>query len=95
MHQKGQQTSTNPVASIFAWTRGLEHRGKLDDNPDLVNFAQTLEKACIDCVESGKVTKDLAASIHGGINNVKEGMFLNTQDFLEAIAQQLEKSVKT
>jgi len=94
MHQKGQQTSTNPIASIFAWTRGLEHRAKLDDNPDLTSFAVTLEQACIDCVESGKFTKDLAASIHGGMAKVKEGMFLNTQDFLEAIAQQLEKNLK-
>ncbi|KAK9879807.1 hypothetical protein WA026_006866 [Henosepilachna vigintioctopunctata] len=93
-HQKGNQTSTNPIASIFAWTRGLEHRGKLDDTPDLVNFAKTLEKACVDCVESGKMTKDLAASIHGGIKNVKPGMFLNTQDFLGAIAEQLEKTVR-
>lgn len=94
MHQKGQQTSTNPVASIFAWTRGLEHRAKLDNTPDLARFAATLEQACVDCVESGKYTKDLAASIQGGIANVKEGMFLNTQDFLEAIAEQLEKNLK-
>lgn len=94
LHQKGQQTSTNPIASIFAWTRGLAHRGKLDNTPELERFAHTLEKACVDCVESGKMTKDLAASVHGGISNVKEGMFLNTQDFLEAIAQQLEKSIK-
>jgi isocitrate dehydrogenase len=92
-HQKGNQTSTNPIASIFAWTRGLEHRAKLDNTPDLAKFAQTLEKACIDCVESGKMTKDLAASIHG-LPNVKPGMFLNTQDFLEAIAEQLEKNIK-
>lgn len=94
LHQKGQQTSTNPIASIFAWTRGLAHRGKLDGTPELEKFANTLEKACVDCVESGKMTKDLAASVHGGVNKVKEGMFLNTQDFLEAIAQQLEKSIK-
>lgn len=93
LHQKGQQTSTNPIASIFAWTRGLAQRGKLDGNADLERFAFTLEKACVDCVESGKMTKDLAASVHGGFDKVKEGMFLNTQDFLEAIAQQLEKSI--
>ncbi|RZB41001.1 Iso dh domain containing protein [Asbolus verrucosus] len=92
-HQKGNQTSTNPIASIFAWTRGLEHRAKLDDTPELAKFARTLEKACVDCVESGKMTKDLAASIHG-LPNVKPGMFLNTQDFLEAIAEQLEKNIK-
>lgn len=94
MHQKGQQTSTNPIASIFAWTRGLEQRGKLDNVPELVQFTKTLEKACVDCVESGKLTKDLAATIHGGVANVKEGMFLNTQDFLEAIAEQLERTLK-
>lgn len=93
-HQKGLQTSTNPIASIFAWTRGLAQRGKLDNVPELVKFTETLEKACVDCVESGKMTKDLAAAVHGGIANVKDGMFLNTQDFLEAIAEQLERSVK-
>lgn len=72
----------------------MEHRGNLDGTPDLVNFAKTLEKACVDCVESGKLTKDLAASIHGGVSNVKPGMYLNTQDFLEAIAEQLEKTIK-
>jgi isocitrate dehydrogenase len=92
-HQKGQPTSTNPVASIFAWTRGLEHRAKLDNTPELAKFASALEKACVDCVESGKMTKDLAGCIHG-LSNVKEGMYLNTQDFLEAIAEQLEKSFK-
>lgn len=91
MHQKGQQTSTNPIASIFAWTRGLEHRAKLDGTPDLAKFALTLEKACVDTVENGEMTKDLAASIHG-LPNVKEGMYLNTLDFLDAIAKQLQKS---
>lgn len=94
MHQKGQQTSTNPIASVFAWSRGLDHRGKLDNTPELVRFATSLEQACIDCVESGKFTKDLAASIYGGIANVKDNSFLNTQDFLEAIAQQLEITLK-
>ncbi|KAK2107496.1 NAD-dependent isocitrate dehydrogenase [Saguinus oedipus] len=64
-HQKGRPTSTNPIASIFAWTRGLEHRGKLDGNPDLIRFAQTLEKVCVETVESGAMTKDLAGCIHG------------------------------
>ncbi|XP_056645986.1 isocitrate dehydrogenase [NADP], mitochondrial-like [Diorhabda sublineata] len=91
-HQKGQQTSTNPIASIFAWTRGLIHRGQLDDNKDLTNFAKQLEKACVDTVESGKMTKDLAAAIHG-LPNVNEGMYLSTQDFLDAIAEQLKKTV--
>lgn len=92
-HQQGKPTSTNPIASIFAWTRGLEHRAKLDDTPELARFASLLEKACIDCVESGKMTKDLAGCIHG-LPNVKEGMYLNTQDFLQAIADQLEFSMK-
>lgn len=92
-HQKGQPTSTNPVASIFAWTRGLEHRAKLDGTPDLAKFATALEQACIDTVESGKMTKDLAGCIHG-LPNVKEGMYLNTEDFLEAIRQDLERKMK-
>lgn len=93
MHQKGQPTSTNPIASIFAWTRGIEHRGNLDGTPDVVKFAQNLEKACIQTVESGKYTKDLAASIAGGFDKVKDGMFLTTQDFLDAIAEQLKRTV--
>lgn len=92
-HQKGLATSTNPVASIYAWTRGLEHRAKLDNTPDLARFALSLERACVDTIESGKMTKDLAACIHG-LPNVKEGMYLNTEDFLQAIADQLERSYK-
>lgn len=92
-HQKGLPTSTNPIASIFAWTRGLEHRGKLDNTPELIEFSKSLEKACIDCVESGKLTKDLAICIHG-LSNVKEEMYLNTADFITAIAEQLEKELK-
>merc|ERR1712241_358749 len=85
-HQKGNPTSTNPIASIFAWTRGLEHRGKLDGNQDLQAFATKLEKACVDCVDSGKMTKDLAGCIHG-LKNVKPEHYLNTMDFLDAIAE--------
>lgn len=92
-HQKGNQTSTNPIASIFAWTRGLEHRAKLDGTPELARFAQSLEQACIDTVDSGKVTKDLALCIHGSMKNVKPGMFLNTQDFLDAIKEDLVKKM--
>lgn len=91
-HQKGLATSTNPIASIFAWTRGLEHRAKLDGTPELGKFARDLEKACVDCVESGKMTKDLAGCIHG-LANVKEHMYLNTEDFLEAIADQLKTNL--
>jgi isocitrate dehydrogenase len=89
MHQQGKKTSTNPIASIFAWTRGLEHRGKLDHNQELINFCQTLEQVCIDTVESGKMTKDLAVCIHG--NNVPEGSYLFTEDFLEALNVELQK----
>ncbi len=89
-HQAGKPTSTNPIASIFAWTRGLAFRGKLDDNKDLIHFSETLEKVCIDVVESGKMTKDLAVCIHG--NKVKHGEhFLYTEEFLEAINTELKK----
>jgi len=64
-HQKGNPTSTNPIASIFAWTRGLEHRGNLDGNKDLVRYAQVMEEACIETVDAGKITKDLAGCIYG------------------------------
>jgi len=88
-HQKGNKTSTNPIASIFAWTRGLEHRSRLDGNKDLERFCAQLEEACIDTVDSGKMTKDLVGCVHG-IKNVKEGMFLHTMDFLDAIQENLE-----
>lgn len=89
-HQAGKPTSTNPIASIFAWTRGLEFRGKLDNNSALINFCQTLEKVCIDVVESGKMTKDLAVCIHG--NKVNHGEhYLYTEEFLEALNQELKK----
>ena len=87
-HQKGQKTSTNPIASIFAWTRGLEHRGRLDGNEALVNFCQTLEQVCVDVVESGKMTKDLAVCIYG--NKVSEDQYLYTEDFLEALNSELK-----
>ncbi|RZA08728.1 MAG: NADP-dependent isocitrate dehydrogenase [Proteobacteria bacterium] len=88
-HQKGKPTSTNPIASIFAWTRGLAFRGKLDNNPELIRFAETLEKVCVDVVESGKMTKDLAVCIYG--NKVSEGQYLNTEPFLEALDAELKK----
>ncbi|MFN0048508.1 MAG: isocitrate dehydrogenase (NADP(+)) [Cytophagales bacterium] len=88
-YQAGKATSTNPIASIFAWTRGLAFRGKLDDNAALVNFSKTLEKVCVATVESGKMTKDLAVCIHG--NKVKLGEhYLNTEDFLNAIDANLK-----
>ncbi|KRY18862.1 Motochondrial isocitrate dehydrogenase, partial [Trichinella patagoniensis] len=89
-HQAGRQTSTNPVASIYAWTRGLEHRAKLDRNEPLKQFCQNLEAACLETIEQGKMTKDLAICIHGNAKNVKEGMYLYTEQFLEAIRQQLD-----
>lgn len=92
-HQKGNPTSTNPIASIFAWTRGLEHRALLDGNKDLDSYCKLLEKACVDTVDSGSMTKDLAGCIHG-LKNVKPSQYLNTMDFLEAIADKFEKSVK-
>ncbi|MCX8484975.1 MAG: NADP-dependent isocitrate dehydrogenase [Bacteroidia bacterium] len=87
-HQKGQKTSTNPIASIFAWTRGLEHRGRLDGNEALINFCQTLEQVCIDVVESGRMTKDLAVCIYG--NKVSEDQYMYTEDFLEALNSELK-----
>lgn len=83
-HQAGKPTSTNPIASIFAWTRGLEFRGKLDNNQPLIDFCNTLEKVCIETVESGKMTKDLAVCIHG--NKVEHGKhYLYTEEFLSAL----------
>ena len=90
-HLMGNQTSTNPIASIFAWTRGLEHRGKLDKNNQLVNFCNLLEKVCIKTVESGLMTKDLAILIHG--KKVAKRNYLNTQEFLNSIKENLEKSI--
>uniref|UniRef100_A0A3B5MYN6 Isocitrate dehydrogenase [NADP] n=1 Tax=Xiphophorus couchianus TaxID=32473 RepID=A0A3B5MYN6_9TELE len=92
-HQKGRPTSTNPIASIFAWTRGLEHRGKLDGNPDLIKFSQTLERVCVETVESGIMTKDLAGCIHG-LSNVKlNEHYVNTTDFLDAIKKNLDTAL--
>lgn len=91
MHQQGKQTSTNPIASIFAWTRGLEHRGKLDNNPALINFCHKLEEVCIETVESGKMTKDLAVLIHG--SKLTSNDYLNTEDFLAALKTNLDKKL--
>ena len=87
-HQQGKPTSTNPIASIFAWTRGLAHRGKLDGNAELIRFSETLEQVCIDVVESGRMTKDLAVCIHG--NKVEHGThYLYTEEFLDALDAEL------
>ena len=87
MHQQGKETSTNPIASIFAWTRGLAHRGKLDNNDELIKFASTLEKVCVETVESGSMTKDLAILID------KSAKYLTTNQFLEAIDSNLKKKL--
>jgi isocitrate dehydrogenase len=86
-HQAGKKTSTNPIASIFAWTRGLAYRGEFDGNQDLINFCNTLEQVCVDVVESGKMTKDLALCIHG--KDLNDTHYLNTEDFLEALNAEL------
>ena len=88
MHQQGKATSTNPIASIFAWTRGLMYRGKFDSTPDVVKFAETLERVCIATVESGKMTKDLALLIGPDQN------WLTTEGFFEAVVQNLETEMK-
>lgn len=94
-HQKGNKTSTNPVASIFAWTRGLEHRGRLDNNPDLVQFAHTVEKVCVATIENGVMTKDLAGCVHGGFNGLELGRdFVTTDDFMTAIDENIQKAMK-
>ena len=87
-HQQGKQTSTNPIASIFAWTRGLIYRGKFDNTPDVVRFAEALERICVETVESGKMTKDLALLIG------PEQAWMTTEQFFEAVAQNLEAEMK-
>ncbi len=88
MHQQGKATSTNPIASIFAWTRGLAFRGKLDNNQKLTDFANALETVCIETVESGFMTKDLALLVFG--NDVSENQYLNTQEFLNKLDENLK-----
>lgn len=90
-HQKGNPTSTNPIASIFAWTRGLAFRGKLDNNSELIDFCETLERVCIETVESGKMTKDLALCIHG--KDLKPAHYLTTEGFLSALDENLKKKL--
>ena len=87
MHQQGKETSTNPIASIFAWTRGLAHRGKLDGNVELIKFSTTIEKVCIDCVESGFMTKDLAILVG------PSSKYLTTNQFLDVIDKNLKKEL--
>ncbi|KAK7857539.1 isocitrate dehydrogenase [nadp] [Quercus suber] len=88
VHQKGGETSTNSIASIFAWSRGLSHRAKLDDNARLLDFTEKLEAACVGTVESGKMTKDLALLIHG--SKVTREQYLSTEEFIDAVATELK-----
>ncbi|WP_067172354.1 NADP-dependent isocitrate dehydrogenase [Microtetraspora niveoalba] len=86
-HQQGKPTSTNPIASIFAWTRGLQHRGKLDNQPEVIDFATKLEQVCVETVEGGQMTKDLALLVGG------DAEWLTTQDFLAALDENLKKKM--
>jgi isocitrate dehydrogenase len=88
LHQQGKPTSTNPIASIFAWTRGLQHRGRMDGTPDVVKFADTLEKVCVDVVESGKMTKDLATLIR------PDHPYLTTEEYMDAVDAELRKRMQ-
>lgn len=90
-HQQGKATSTNPIASIFAWTRGLAFRGKLDNNQDLIRFCDNLEQVCVETVESGFMTKDLAVCIYG--NDVKGDQYLTTEAFLDKLDANLQKKM--
>ena len=87
LHQQGKETSTNPIASIFAWTRGLAHRGKLDNNQELIDFSLVLEKVCIDAVESGSMTKDLAILIG------PSSKYMTTNQFLDELDGRLKKNL--
>ena len=87
MHQQGKATSTNPIASIFAWTQGLSFRGKFDGTPEVTKFAETLERVCVETVESGKMTKDLAILIG------PDQAWMTTEQFFEAIRANLEKAM--
>jgi len=90
-HQQGKETSTNPIASIYAWTRGLMHRGKLDNNAALIDFCEKLEQVCIETVESGKMTKDLAILIYK--DQLKRENYLSTEEFLQALKVNLDKKM--
>jgi isocitrate dehydrogenase len=87
MHQQGKPTSTNPIASIYAWTRGLEFRGKLDGNQSLIDFCHALEAVCVETVEAGQMTKDLALTIYG--NDLKPEHYLTTEQFMDVLDQNL------
>jgi isocitrate dehydrogenase len=91
LHQQGKPTSTNPIASIYAWTQGLTHRGRLDNNEELIKFCDTLEKVCVQTVESGKMTKDLAVCVYG--SETKTEHYLTTEAFLDAIDKNLKEAL--
>jgi isocitrate dehydrogenase len=93
VHQKGGETSTNSIASIFAWSRGLAQRAKLDNHKELLNFAETLEKVVIDTVESGIMTKDMAISVHGK-TDVPRNTYVNTEEFIDKVADRLSKALQ-
>jgi isocitrate dehydrogenase len=92
-HQKGRETSTNPIASIFAWTRGLKHRAHLDNNEALDRFCETLEQVCRDIIDiDGKMTKDLALAVYGS-SKLERSHYLNTEDFINAISDKLSEAM--
>lgn len=88
-HQAGKETSTNPIASIFAWTRGLEHRGKLDETPEVVQWATDMEKACIETVEAGIMTKDLAICVHGQKGSGRD-KWVTTNEYMNAVVDRFQ-----
>lgn len=90
-HQQGKETSTNSVASIYAWSRGLRHRAKLDNNADLLTFSKAIEDSVLECISNGKMTKDLAILVHGQ-DNIK-GKYLNTEEFIDAVAYKLKSQI--
>ena len=94
LHQQGKETSTNPIASIFAWTRGLSYRAKLDSNVKLAKFSEALETAIIETVEQGFMTKDLAICVHN-TNDVARSTYLNTEEFMNKIAEALNAKAST
>jgi isocitrate dehydrogenase len=91
-YQKGEETSTNPIASTFAWTRGLIHRGKLDDNQDLINFCELLESVCIETIEEGKMTKDLALLVFR--DDMVSSNYLTTEQFFKELKNNLDRKIK-
>ena len=90
-HQKGKETSTNPIASIFAWTRGLYYRGVFDSTPQVVKFAETLERVCVATIEMGSMTKDLAVCIHG--SSAPRSSYLSTEEFFDVLDRNLKQAL--